>query len=119
MGTLRAIERVLRIAQTTEQNPEVTRPRIRMQEIDPTDFITDGLRPTARDGAGLVEVSVRLQREIARLMDHAPDEAWVHALRAESAEAFARSEAVMTLKTDVDAVRTAREVALARRGASQ
>lgn len=107
IGVLRSLERVLRIAQGADAAAEVTRPRLRMSVIAPADFITDGLRPTARDGASNVEVSVRLQREIARLVTSAPDAEWELALLRESAEALARSESAMALAVDIDHVRAA------------
>ena len=107
IGVLRALERVLSVAQHADHDAEVTRPRIRMAPIAPEDFITDGLRPIARDGASTVEVSVRLQREIARLVASAQDAEWELALLRESAEALARCEAAMALAADVDHVRAA------------
>ena len=105
IGSLRAIERVLRIAQGTNHDEEITRPRIRMQTISAEDFVTDGLRPTARDGASVVEVSVRLQREIGRLVASAPDAEWELALLRESTEALARSRAAMVIDSDIEQVR--------------
>lgn len=107
IGSLRAIERVLRVAQTADADATVRYPRIRMQRISPEDFVTDGLRPTARDGASMVEVAVRLQREITRLVESAPDAEWELTLLREAAQALARSEAAMSLDSDVEHVRAA------------
>lgn len=107
IGVLRALERVLSVAQGTDHHAEVTRPRVRMQIISPEDFVVDALRPTARDGASMVEVSVRLQREIARLVAGAKDAEWEIALLRESAEALARCESAMSLDADIEHVRAA------------
>lgn len=109
IDVLRAIERVLRTAQSARADDEPRYPSIRMREIDPADFVIDGLRPTARDGAGMVEVAVRLQREIARLVETAPSARWRDALQREAADAVQRSAAAMALDADVVAVRQAHQ----------
>lgn len=118
IDTLRAIERVLRIAQTADAEAEVTRPRLHLRSISAEDFVIDGLRPVSRDGAGMVEVAVRLQREIARLVENAPDAAWADALTVLSADAVLRSESAMTLEADILAVRSAHRQAVTARPSS-
>ncbi|MFV0535501.1 MAG: DUF2254 domain-containing protein [Cumulibacter sp.] len=105
IDVMRATERVLRLAQSTAVESDVRFPRIRVREICAQDFVTDGLRPIARDGASTVEVSVRMQREMARLLENAPDADWAAALRSERADALARSESAMAFAGDIVEVR--------------
>ena len=105
IDVLRSIERVLRLAQGADRDTEVRYPAVRMREISAQDFVVDGLRPIARDGASTVEVSVRLQREIGRLIESAPDAHWRAALHRERTEALARCEKAMVFEGDVLAVR--------------
>lgn len=109
IDTLRAIERVLRIAQTADGDAEVRFPKIHVHGISAQDFVTDGLRPMTRDGAATVEVAVRMQRELARLIENAPDLGWVAALERESVDALARCESQMAFIGDAASVRAAHE----------
>lgn len=67
------------------------------------DLLEDLFRPIARDGAGNVEVSIRLQRSFAALATLAPQ---AHAVLARAgAEALARCEAAMPFLPDLERVR--------------
>ena len=76
-----------------------------MPAIAIEDVATDAFRAIARDGAGTVEVAVRLQKTFAAWARCAP--AFADIARRESAEALARAEAALTMESDRDAVRKA------------
>jgi len=54
-------------------NPAVDYPAVHVPPIRPHDLIFDAFRPVARDGAGLIEVQIRLQKALAALGTIAPD----------------------------------------------
>ncbi|MEN2786944.1 DUF2254 domain-containing protein [Sphingomonas qilianensis] len=68
------------------------------------DLLDDLFRPIARDGAGIVEVAIKLQRSLAEIAAVTPQAYGLLALRA--ADALARCEAAMPSKADLEAVRS-------------
>lgn len=66
----------------------------------------DFLLPIGRDGAGLVEVQVRLQKALASL-GRLDDERFQAAIRRHSGIALERSRAVLTVASDVAMVEQA------------
>lgn len=80
--------------------------RIQVPKIAPTDLFDDAFTAIARDGAGSVEVAVRLQkalRSLALIGDSAMRDAAVHHGRL----ALARAEKALDLPEDVASVRAA------------
>jgi uncharacterized membrane protein len=80
--------------------------RIEVPELSLRDLFDDAFRATARDGAGTLEVAVRLQKALASLAatgDSTMRDAALHHAR----EALARAELAMDLPADIDAVRAA------------
>ena len=70
------------------------------------DFLDDGFRPIARDGAGQVEVGMRLQRTLKALANSAtPDDA--ETIRTAAEQALARANAALDDEGDLAAVRAA------------
>jgi uncharacterized membrane protein len=59
--------------------------------LAPGDLITDGFRPIARDGAGVVEVQVRLHDALTAIATTAPA-VYREAAQDMAAEALARAE---------------------------
>ncbi|MBE7325172.1 DUF2254 domain-containing protein [Nocardioides sp. Y6] len=112
---LSALQRVLHVAQQVDGEAEVEHDRVHLAEIDLDDFVVDAFRPTARDGAAVVEVAVRLQKEIATLVASAPGPEWRTALVAAAAEALQRAEAALDLVADRDEVHRAYALATAPR----
>lgn len=112
---LSALERVLEVAQRVDGEAEVVHDRVHLTEISVDDLVTDAFRPTARDGAGVVEVGVRLQKEIATLMASAPDPEWRTALVAAATEAKQRAEAALDHDADRGEVQRAYALATAPR----
>ncbi|KFG89470.1 putative membrane protein [Sphingobium herbicidovorans NBRC 16415] len=76
----------------------VTLPAIRIE-----DLLDDLFRPIARDGAGVVEVAIKLQRSLAEIAAIAPAAHGLLAVRA--ADALARSQTAMTSAADLECVR--------------
>ena len=112
---LGALERVLRHAIVADPEPEIAFPLVRMRGISVRDLLTDAFRPAARDGAGIVEVCVRLQRELGALaaalevdpVRRAEREVWEGELRRAGEEALARAENALHTPGDLAAVREA------------
>lgn len=48
-------------------------PSVHVSSIAPADVVEDAFRPIARDGAGMIEVQVRLQKALAALRQSVPD----------------------------------------------
>jgi len=64
---LGALHRVFRILLEPTDAVEPAHPRVHVPRPRIGDFIQDGFRPIARDGAGMVEVQVRLQKTLTAL----------------------------------------------------
>lgn len=81
-------------------------PQVYVAAPDPDAVLDDVLRPIARDGAGLVEVGLTLQRACAMLAgsEHA---GFAAAARRQSAAALRRAEAVLNAPDDRAALRAA------------
>jgi uncharacterized membrane protein len=89
-----------------EGRHEIRYPRLTLPEIDPADIIADGFRGIARDGAGLLEVQIRLQKGLATLADVDP-RLFGKAAREMSKEALDRASRAMTHEADIALVRAA------------
>lgn len=83
---------------TIGEKPTVRCPLVRMPALSTRDLFEDFFVPIARDGAGLVEVQVRLQKTLKMLHDLVP-EFQVEAAR-QSRQALERAEAVLTIEDD-------------------
>lgn len=84
--------------------PEICFPDVFVMPITPQDAIEDAFRPIARDGAGLVEVQIRLQKALTALHDLAPDALGEPATRM-ARDALARAEAAEMAASDLVAIR--------------
>ncbi len=78
--------------------------RVYVPPLRAESLVGDVFHTIARDGAGLVEVQVRLQKTLAALAA-LEDGPFVEAARHQSAAALERAEQVMTLEADRKAVR--------------
>lgn len=83
---------------------EITYDRILVPKLVIDDLFDDAFTAIARDGAGIVEVSIRLQKAFCALAETG-DNAMVAAAKKHSRMALARSERAMSLQEDIDAVR--------------
>ncbi|SNY95884.1 DUF2254 domain-containing protein [Halomonas sp. hl-4] len=86
----------------------ITYDRVAVPELMIDDLFDDAFTAIARDGAGMVEVSIRLQKALCALAA-ADDQAMATAAKKHSRRALARSESVMSLQDDIDAVRKTAE----------
>ncbi|KGK43378.1 hypothetical protein LH51_00175 [Nitrincola sp. A-D6] len=84
--------------------PETIYDRVVVPELVIEDLFDDAFTAIARDGAAMVEVSIRLQKAFCTLAE-AGDPAMTAAARKHSRMALARSERAMLLSDDIDAVR--------------
>ena len=83
----------------TENRPETLLGHLHVRPISPRDLIEDGFAALSRDGAGVVEVQIRLQQTLAGLMQH-PDKGLREAARAAAATELARALAEMSFEPD-------------------
>ena len=58
---------------TERPEPRVEYDAVVVPPIDPAEMIEDAFRPIARDGAGIVEVQIRLQKAMLALREVSPD----------------------------------------------
>ncbi len=87
----------------TRERDDVLYPALHVAPLDPHEVLRDAFRSIARDGAGLVEVQLRLQRACAALADVAPDQL-AAAAQAMSAEAMERARGAGLLTSEMDAL---------------
>lgn len=78
---------------------EISHPRLHVLALELSDFFDDLFTPIARDGAGLVEVGLRLQKALTTLSKY-EDREFSRNARRHSREALARALAVLTIDQD-------------------
>jgi uncharacterized membrane protein len=84
-------------ADSEEQQPK--HPRIHVPPLEVADLFEDSFMLMARDGAGLIEVQLRIQKSLLAL-SRMGDDAFQTAALSQSRMAFDRAESVMTLEAD-------------------
>lgn len=96
-----------------EQVPESERKdnfdRISIVALDEEKFITDAIRPIARDSAGNIEVSIWLQRMLATIYQHAPTQALSQAAKDEAAYSLKRNLNAFDFDEDAKAIQEAHQ----------
>ncbi len=80
--------------------------RVHVPQIHSADLLDDLFAPIARDGAGLVEVQLRLQKGLLALMALADSDMRRH-LQRHAAESSERAEAALGLESERQAIRAA------------
>lgn len=90
---------------TPEPSVEVTRHRVHVPELSLAEMAEAAYRPLARDGAGLVEVQIRLQKSLAALAELSPEPGVFLAM---AEDARARAMAALDHGADRDALIAAR-----------
>ncbi len=79
--------------------------RVRLPDLVLSDLLEDLIHPIARDGAGVAEVAIRLQRSLGEIAAMAPPAA--HGALAQcAAEALVRSDTAMDFAPDLERVRS-------------
>ena len=91
IDVLAALGRVFAQVVTADVERDVRHERIWIAPPRLSDLLDDAFRPLARDGAGIVEVQIRLQKCLAGLAAVAPRDEEVQALARVSANALRRS----------------------------
>lgn len=91
---------------------DIACPRVHVRPLDVADLLDDVFGPIARDGAGIIEVQMRLQKALIALAEMGGDAMAAAALE-QSRRAMARAEAALGLPDDVARLRAL----LAARGA--
>ncbi|WP_228735997.1 DUF2254 domain-containing protein [Marinobacter sp. LV10MA510-1] len=86
-----------------ERLQAITYDRVSVPELVIDDLFDDAFTAIARDGAGMVEVSIRLQKAFCALAE-AGDKAMAAAAKKHSRMALNRSKHAMSLSDDIDAV---------------
>ncbi len=81
----------------------ITYDRVSVPELVIDDLFDDAFTAIARDGAGIVEVAIRLQKAF-RALAETDDKAMVAAAKKHSRTALNRSKHAMSLQDDIDAV---------------
>ncbi len=107
---LNALQRVMTAWFETERAEQARFPLVHVPAVSLGDLLEDGLRPLARDGAGTVEVGLRLQRVVGDLVELARGagaSADVDMLKEASRDAAARGVRVLTDAGDVELVQRA------------
>ena len=100
LGTaLRVLARWSSLARETTAS--VTCPRLHVPPVTVEEMVGDAFRWIARDGAGQLEVQVRLQKALRSLAAHDPAH-FGEAARTMSQEAFARAKIGLELAEDVE-----------------
>jgi uncharacterized membrane protein len=85
---------------------EITFDRVAVPELATADLFDDAFTAIARDGAGMIEVSIRLQKALHALAD-TDNRAMIAAANTHSRRALAGSECALSHPDDIDAVRRA------------
>ena len=86
-----------------------------MPPLAVADLLDDVFAPIARDGAGIIEVQMRLQKALIALASMG-DDAMTAAALEQSRRALVRAEAALTLPDDVARLRTLLTTHRGRRG---
>ncbi len=89
---------------TAVETPKVKYDRISIPAVKISDLFTDAFRPIARDGAGNIEVMVRLQKGLAVLKSINNPEIKKQAIY-QSKQAFKRAEIAMEFEDDIEELR--------------
>jgi len=104
IGTLIRLFTLWQSPLEAEKVMEITYDRVSVPELKIDDLFDDAFTAIARDGAGMVEVSIRLQKA-CRALAETGDTQMAAAARKHSRRALAQSEAALVLADDIDAVR--------------
>lgn len=75
--------------------------RIEVPEIEASDIFEDAFRPISRDGAGNIEVMIRMQKALSSIHFFVPDDVKQVALKS-SQEAYERAELALSYSGDLE-----------------
>jgi uncharacterized membrane protein len=86
-----------------DEQTDVQFERVLVPELSAEDMLDDAFRAIARDGAGTVEVQVRLQKTL-RAIAAMPNIALANAATEQSRAAVKRAEKAITFKKDIELI---------------
>lgn len=95
-----ALVRALTHWHSLRRAPEIEHNRLYAKALDPEDILHDTFTPIARDGAGMVEVVIRLQKGL-QAVAMLGDEALTEAARRRASEALDRAQKALTDDEDM------------------
>ena len=81
--------------------------RIEVPEIEASDIFEDAFRPISRDGAGNIEVMLRMQKALTSIHSFVPDDVKEVALKS-SQEAYERAELELSYSADLELLKEKR-----------
>lgn len=105
IGTLVRLLTLWQSPLKTEKIQAITYDRVSVPELMVDDLFDDAFTAITRDGAGMVEVSIRLQKAFCALAK-TDDIRMAAAAEKHSRRALAHSETAIKLSEDIDAIRT-------------
>ncbi|XWY19564.1 DUF2254 domain-containing protein [Bisgaard Taxon 45] len=79
--------------------------RLSIVELDCAEWIRDAFAPISRDGAGILEVNLVMQKVLASIWRNVPEKAVSQAALLMAEQALARAEQALTLKADIEQLR--------------
>lgn len=103
--TTRALRVLAAWHDTEPEDDEVPYPRLQVAEVTAADLFDDLFALVARDGAGLVEVGVRLQKTLVLLAGYGGE--FAENARRHSSDALERADAVLYIDADRQRLRNA------------
>lgn len=84
-----------------DDHEEIVYPHVRIAEIKLADMFDDVFLPIARDGAGMVEIQLRLQKSLLALKQLCTD-CFAEEVERHSLMAFERAQQALTLDADIE-----------------
>lgn len=102
------ITRMLRLLVDTRCEPNPDAPeydRLSIAPLDCGEWVRDGFAPIARDGAGIVEIGLVLQKALAGIWRYAPEPDLAQAAYDEAKLALQRAEQVLEFEPDKERLR--------------
>ena len=97
IAVMNAMTRVIVDSRAENGEEDESCPALTLVDLDEDDFIHAGFDPIARDGAGCVEVQVRMQKLLAAIADNG---VLVNAVSRQAAMALQRADAGLALAQD-------------------
>ncbi|MGC6248316.1 DUF2254 domain-containing protein [Bisgaard Taxon 45] len=95
----------VRVPESKAEEQTVEYDRLSIVELDCAEWIRDAFAPISRDGAGILEVNLVMQKVLASIWRNVPEKAVSQAALLMAEQALARAEQALTLKADIEQLR--------------
>ncbi|MDP9499708.1 DUF2254 domain-containing protein [Bisgaard Taxon 45] len=95
----------VRAPESKAEEQTVEYDRLSIVELDCAEWIRDAFAPISRDGAGILEVNLVMQKVLASIWRNVPEKAVSQAALLMAEQALARAEQALTLKADIEQLR--------------